>query len=179
MTLIRVFVSIPVPDTAPLQGILAELRRIDGVRPAPENQMHLTMKFIGGVDDRKVPRIADAVRRAVEGIPPFEISLEGAGAFPNARNARVVWVGAKPAETLKRIADGIGANLSGIKFDDKPFKSHMTIGRCAYTKDMSELARSYKDSEFLRFECREVLVMRSELGPKGAKHTVLERIPLV
>ncbi len=179
MTLIRVFISIPVPDTAPLKGILGDLKGTDGVRPSPENQMHLTMKFIGDVDDRKVPRIAEAVRKAVEGIPPFEIVLMGAGAFPNARNARVVWIGAEPADTLKRIADGIGENLSGIRFDDKPFKSHMTVGRCVSTKDMSGFVSKYKGMEFTSFECGEVLVMRSELGPKGAKHTVLERIPLV
>ena len=178
MTLIRVFISIPVPDTAPLKGIIGDIKGMDGVRPSPENQMHLTMKFIGDVDDRKVPRIAEAVRKAVEGISPFEISLDGAGAFPNARDARVVWVGAKPADTLKRIADGIGDNLAGIKFDDKPFKSHMTVGRCSYKKDVSILVSKYKDVEFTRFECREVLVMRSELGPKGAKHTVLERVLL-
>ncbi len=179
MTLIRVFISIPVPDTAPLQGIMKDIRVMDGVKPSPENQMHLTMKFIGDVDDRKVPRIADAVTKAVEGIPPFEISLEGAGAFPNARDARVVWVGAKPADTLKRIADGIGENLSGIKFDDKPFKSHMTIGRCSAKKDVSSLVSRYKDTEFMRFECAEVLVMRSELSRSGAKHSVLARVPLV
>ena len=179
MTLIRVFISIQVPDTAPLRDILSDMKGTDGVRPSPESQMHLTMKFIGDVDDRKVPRIADAARKAVEGIPPFEISLRGAGAFPNVRSARVVWVGAEPAATLKRIADGIADNLSGISFDDKPFKSHMTVGRCQYPKDVSSIVARYEDAEFTRFECREILVMRSELSRSGAKHSVLSRIPLL
>ena len=179
MTLIRVFVSIPVPDTAPLKPFLEDIRAIDGIRPSPESQMHLTMKFIGDVDDRKVPRIADAVRKAVEGIPPFEVVLEGAGAFPSERSARVVWIGAKPADVLERISDGIGRNLSGIQFDDKPFKSHMTIGRCSYKKDVSSLVSKYKGVRFASFECDSVLVMRSELGRSGAKHTVLESVSLM
>ncbi len=179
MTLMRVFVSIPVPDVAPLEGVLADLRGMDGVRTVPEGQMHITMKFIGDVDDRKVPRIVEAVRRASEGVPPFEIALSRAGAFPRERSARVAWVGAEPTGTLKRIADGIGENLVGIDYDRKPFKSHVTVGRCSFPKDLTAFAERHRDEEFMRFECREVLIMRSELGRSGAKHTVLERVLLL
>ncbi len=178
MPLIRVFISIPVPDPAPLAGISSELKTVGGVRISPESQMHLTLKFIGDVDSRKVPRISEAVRKAAEGEEPFEIVLGGAGAFPKERSARVVWVGAEPADVLGRISEKIGGNLAGIPFDGKPFRSHITIGRCADPRDLSGFLEGYRGKEFLRFGCGEILVMKSELLRTGAKHSVLDRIPL-
>ncbi len=176
--LIRVFISIPIPDPSPLGCMTSELKGIKGVRISPENQIHLTLKFIGDIDSGKIPKISEAVRKAVQGEKPFEIVLKGVGAFPKEKNARVIWVGAEPADILRRISDRIGANLGGIPFDQKPFKSHITVGRCSDPRDVSGFLEGYREKEFLRFGCGEILVMRSELLRTGAKHSVLERISL-
>ena len=70
------------------------------------------------------------------------------------------------------------SNLSGVDYDSKPFKSHITIGRCQGSVDVSGLVERHSGEEMARFLCDEVLVMRSVLGPSGAKHSVVERIPL-
>ena len=177
---IRVFISIPVKDATVLQPLLKEVDSLSNVRASPISQMHITMRFIGDVDDGKVKRIRKAVEDAVQGESPFDITIKGAGCFPNRKRPSVIWIGADPGDVLKRIADRIAANLkaSNVSFDEKPFKSHITIGRCKGPADVDDFLDRHKDEEFHRFTCDSILVMRSELGPAAAKHTVLERIDL-
>ncbi len=179
MTLIRVFVSVPVPDTPKMATLRSDLRTIDGIRVSPPEQTHITLRFIGDVDDSKVKRITESVRRAVEGVEPFEVVVSGTGAFPNDRRPSVVWMGLQPADVLAGIAERLGRELDScnVRYDTKPFKAHVTVGRCRDGARMPGFFESH-DGEFCRFTCSEVLVMRSELGPKGARHTVLERVPL-
>ena len=180
MSDIRVFISIEIPDKSSLDEPLAYLRSVRGVRTSPPEQIHITLRFIGDVDESKVDVIEDCVRRAVDGHGPFEITVSDAGAFPKRERPSVVWIGASPQQELSDIAGAIGRNLraAGIDFDSKPFKSHITVGRCRDPVDLSGFFDAFSDREFARFQCSEILVMRSVLGPKGAKHTVLRRIGL-
>ncbi len=176
----RVFISIHLPDTEDLRCAIDDLKDIEGMRTSPPDQMHITLKFIGDVNENKIPKIKECVRKACEGVSPFRITLRGTGAFPNPRRPSVVWIGADPEDIMSGIARRIGDNLRciGIGFDDKRFKSHITIGRCRDPVNIDEFLNRYSETEFMSFECSEVLVMRSVLGPRGAKHTVLERIEL-
>ena len=180
MSDIRVFISIEIPDKSSLDEPLAYLRSVRGVRTSPPEQIHITLRFIGDVDESKVDVIEDCVRRAVDGHRPFGITVSDAGAFPKRERPSVVWIGASPQQELSDIAGAIGRNLraAGIDFDSKPFKSHITVGRCRDPVDLSGFFDAFSDREFARFQCSEILVMRSVLGPKGAKHTVLRRIGL-
>ena len=177
---IRVFISIGIPDKSALNGPLSDLRRVRGIRTSPPEQIHITLRFIGDVDESKVDEIEDCVCRAAEGVGPFEVVVSGAGAFPRRDRPSVVWIGASPQKEMASLADAIGRNLraAGIGFDTKPFKSHITVGRCREPVDLSDFFSRYESVEFARFICGEVLVMRSVLGPLGAKHSVLRRIPL-
>lgn len=180
MTDYRVFVSIPIPDHSCLEGPLSDLSGIRNVRTSKPEQVHITLRFIGDVDSSRVDDIEACVRDAVSGVDPFEIVVSGTGAFPNAKRPSVVWIGASPQDTMASVADRLGRNLSeaGIPFDGKPFKSHITVGRCKGPADLSGFFSRYGDTEFARFTCEEILVMRSVLGPSGAKHSVLRRVDL-
>lgn len=100
------------------------------------------------------------------------------GAFPNTKNPSVIWVGASPSDVLGTIARRLEANLTeaGIDHDKKPFKAHVTVGRCR--DGLRRPVQFDKERVFSEFECVEALVMKSELGKGGARHTVLSRIPL-
>lgn len=180
MSDIRVFISVEIPDKTCLDAPLSKLKTVRGIRTSPPEQIHITLRFIGDVDESKVDRIEDCVRRAAEGVEPFEVTVAGTGAFPNRGRPSVVWIGASPEKPLAELADRIGRNLgsAGIQFDSKPFKSHVTIGRCREKIDLEGFFAEFSDAEFSRFTCSEVLVMRSVLGPRGAEHTVLRRVPL-
>ncbi len=177
---IRVFISVPVKDPSVLEPVLSDVGGIRNVKASPLSQMHITMRFIGDVDDGKVKRIRKAVEDAVIGEHRFEVRLRGAGCFPNRKRPSVVWIGVEPEDVLKRISDRISENLraSNVSFDEKPFKGHITIGRCKGPADVEGFLGRYEGNEFHSFTCDSILVMRSELSPAGAKHTVLERIEL-
>lgn len=177
---IRMFLSIPVKDPSVLKGVLEDVGRMKNVKASPISQMHITVRFIGDIDDGKTKKVVRCIQDAVASTEPFTVTIAGAGCFPNANRPSVIWIGAKPEDVLKGIADRISANLkaANIQFDEKPFKSHITVGRCKGPSDVSGFLEKYSASEFQSFLCDEILVMRSELGPKGAKHTVLERVPI-
>jgi len=178
---IRMFISIPVKDKEALAPVLADVGQLHNVRPSPLSQMHITMRFIGDIDDGKTKKVAKAVEDAVDGMEPFTITIGGAGCFPKPQRPSVLWIGAEPHDVLKGISDRIAANLkvSNISFDEKPFKSHITVGRCNGPMDPVPFIEKYSGQELESFTCDEILIMRSELGPKGAKHTVLQRAPLM
>lgn len=177
---VRTFISVKIPDISPIEGTLDEVSSIRNVKASPVSQMHITLKFIGDVDEKKVPKVVESVRAACKGHSPFEVILSGTGCFPNERKPSVIWIGASPEKELASLSEDIGSRLSaaGIDFDDKPFKGHITIGRCKGPADVKGFLSSHEDEEYTRFTCSEVLVMKSVLSPSGAKHSVIERIPL-
>ena len=177
---IRMFISIPVKDPSVLKPLLESVDRIDNVRATPVSQMHITLRFIGDIDDGKTKKVVKCLEDAVSGVGPFEISIRGAGCFPNRKRPSVIWVGARPEDILKGISDRLAQNLkeANITFDEKPFKSHITVGRCKGPAAVDDFLDDNADREFTSFLCDEVLVMKSELTPKGAIHTVLHRVTL-
>ncbi len=177
---IRVFVSIPVSDVTALGGVMSDLRSIKGVRVSPPEHVHITLRFIGDVDESKVDDIERCVKNAVFGKGVFTVSLCGAGAFFRHSRPSVVWIGADPHDRLKEMANAVGRSLraAGIPFNGKPFKSHVTVGRCRGPVDLSGFFDAYSDREFTSFECGEILVMRSVFGQSEALYSVLRRVPL-
>ncbi|MBQ8179123.1 MAG: RNA 2',3'-cyclic phosphodiesterase [Candidatus Methanomethylophilaceae archaeon] len=177
---IRTFISIPIPDTTGLEGLVGDVRLTDGAKAAPLSQMHMTIRFIGDVDDRKVPRIERCVAEACAGMEPFGITIAGVGCFPNERRPNIIWAGAEPGDILTGLSERISENLvaANIQFDDKPFRSHVTVGRCRGPVDPTPILGRYRDSVFCEFMCDHIDVMRSDLGPGGAKHSVLRRVDL-
>lgn len=180
MTSIRTFISIPIEGKGSMKPMLEDLSAVGGVRCAPVGQLHITLRFVGDVDASRIDRMERCVRSAVEGVAPFEITVSGAGAFPNRGRPSVVWIGASPQDILAGMADRMGRELdsAGIDYDGKPFKSHVTVGRCRGPADLSGFFDRYGGTEFTRFVCSHVDIMGSELTPRGAVHRVLRRIDL-
>ncbi len=175
---LRLFISVPVPDPGPLEPVLRELRTVYGIRTVPAGQLHITLRFLGDTDERRLDDVVSACRRAVRGTELFEIVLKGAGVFPNARNPRVVWIGVRPEDVLSGLSERITSELKGFSMDEKPFKGHITIARCREPVQLKPFLEKYSDTEFARFRCGGICVMKSELSERGAKHTVLSNIRL-
>lgn len=177
---VRMFVSVKVPDISGLMPLISDLRGIRGVRVPDTRQMHLTLCFIGDVDERKIDVIEGCVKASVKGIPPGRITLKSVGVFPERGAPKVIWTGVDSDIPLGNIARSISSGLdrTGIDHDTKPFKPHMTIGRVQGTPDVREIMSKYRDTVFCSFDCISIEVMKSELSPQGARHSVLRRINL-
>lgn len=185
---IRTFVCVELPrlEKERVAALRTRLAR-HGARvawTAPEN-VHLTLAFLGDVEADRIATVSAAVARAGERFAPIELRLEGAGGFPSLGRPRVLWVGVVgETERLGALQGAVAAELETIGFprDRRPFSPHLTFGRPKGDRDpaLGAVARDIRDAAIAGepFVVTEVITMRSELLPSGARYTPLARAPL-
>ena len=180
----RIFLAIEVSDEvraglARAHEFLA--RRLgDGVRLTRADQLHLTLIFLGEIDEIEIPRVIAAARSGCRA-SPFTVTTGAPGVFPESGPATVLWVGlTDPTGALSSLADSLSATLhrSGFALEERAFVPHLTLGRC---KDGNPKARGVMAElrvATLPFSVEAVTVFRSERGADGARHIPLEVIKL-
>jgi 2'-5' RNA ligase len=182
---VRTFVALELSDVLK-EGILATIEslRASGVRASwcRRASMHLTLKFLGDVDEELVSDVVEAVRAGASGVPGFTIESDGRlGAFPSPARARVLWLGIEPVDALFDLHAGIDRELARAGFppDERRYRPHVTLGRlrAAPPAGLAELLRRLEAPRgAVRVD--EVLVMKSMLRPDGAVHETLAAVPL-
>ena len=112
------------------------------VKWVAEENIHLTLKFLGEIDEKKCEKVKAALDEIAKSTASFEISLKDIGAFPKIEFPRVIWAGLdKGAKESTELAAKIDEALSAIGFDreTRPFAAHLTIGRVRSPKNKAEL----------------------------------------
>lgn len=183
----RAFIAIEIPDEIKKEmiGIQEQLRttKVDAGWPRPEG-VHLTLKFLGEIPEARIPEIMDSIRTAAEGIGPFRLEVRGVGAFPNPKNARVVWIGlGGEVETLTKLQARVEDALSriGMAREERAFTPHLTVGRIKFIRSRDRWLKALdemKDIVLPGFDAAAVSLMRSELKPSGAVYTEMGRVEL-
>lgn len=143
--------------------------------------LHVTLKFLGQIDDARVPAIADAIGSAASRTAPFDVAVRGLGAFPNASRPRVVWAGLGGARALGAVADEVDGALAalGLPRESRPFAAHVTLGRVREPRRNPALAEALaRPADFGRLPVTRVSLMRSDLHPGGARYTELAGVLL-
>jgi len=146
--------------------------------------MHLTLKFFGEIEDKRIPKIEKALDAVVNGIPTFTLSVSGMGTFPDMRRPRVIWIGLKEdGGNLLRLQKGVEEDLkkTGFPSEDRRFTPHITLGRIRSNKNTDKLLRLIEEEkveELGSFDVSEVHLIKSELKPAGAEYTELYSIIL-
>jgi 2'-5' RNA ligase len=179
----RVFVAVDPTEEARhrLAAALAEWNRGQPLpgRPVPPGNWHLTLRFLGSVETWVYERFLSELERAALG-PSFRISVEGIGAFPGPRRARVLWVGVgEGRQRLVSLATATeqAAVAAGLQPEERPFRPHLTLSRLRPDQDVTSLVEREPPSP-IRFQVEELVVYRSILGRGGARYEALERLPL-
>lgn len=153
---------------------------------APE-AIHLTVKFLGGVDADKMPGLQSAIAQACTDIPPFILSLGGIGAFPNTRRPNIVWVGVGgEVKVVTRLAEQIDRACATLGFpsETRPFSPHLTLGRVkrdvrpADQQFVGEMVGNSRVSDLGECHVERVSIMKSDLRPAGSVYTRLYAIEL-
>ncbi len=145
---------------------------------APEN-LHLTLKFLGGVEPARLERVAEVLAPAAAVAAPFELALRGLGAFPSSARPRVVWAGVQTGgDAVAALAARVEAALSPLDFprEDRPFSAHVTLGRVREPRGDPALTAALvagAATDFGRFQVERMALMRSDLSPRGARYTAL------
>jgi 2'-5' RNA ligase len=186
MAQIRTFICFELPGfiKTELQRVQNALKPISkSVRWSHVDGIHLTLKFLGDVDEEILDDIHNAVKKAAEKSEPFQIDISGVGAFPNFNRPNVYWIGVKESSgALLSIQQKIENELEQIGFakERRPFSPHLTIGRVKSQEGLKEISKTLQNAKLpsMTFVAAEILVMKSVLQPGGARYTPLSVIKL-
>jgi 2'-5' RNA ligase len=146
-----------------------------------DSNLHVTVKFLGQIDDGRVDQIGGAIRGVAARTSAFDLAVRGLGAFPTPGRPRVLWVGLEPAAPLAALAGDVDATLGehGFARETRPFAAHVTLGRVRETRRNPALADALaRPAECGRLSVRRLSLMRSELHPRGARYTELTSVLL-
>jgi len=148
--------------------------------------MHLTLAFLGWTKDERLPAVVEAAGAAAAGQRSFDLSFAGAGRFPAAGRARVVWLGVGDGRTaLEEIAARVTDQLRAreLRFDERPFAPHLTLARVAPDLSAAEAravgaAVDGLATPELRASVDRIAVVQSVLSRQGPRYTELAAAPL-
>ncbi len=176
----RLFIAIDPP--ANIMGGLARIcHGIQGARWVPEEQLHLTLRFIGEVDRQTMIRIDETLRGLR--FSPFSLALAGTGFFPPRGMPRVIWAGLRKSEELLDLQRRMESRLvhkAGITPEERRYHPHITLARLKKpgagqsVRNFLSLHAGLASPEF-RVEAFHLY--SSRLSPKGAIHTLEASYP--
>ena len=158
---------------------LAPAARIGWVSP---EQLHVTSRFIGEVNDTKAAAIAGALLQELA-VPPFDLLVQGAGAFPERGAPRVLWAGiAAGGDALSAVETEVSTRLAacGVDREARPYRPHVTLARVREPAGLraTALFERLADRRFGTSRVEAITLFQSRTSPKGAVYTPLHRTPL-
>lgn len=180
---LRLFLAVfPSPEAQAAVARACEALRSpgDGVSWVKRENLHYTLRFLGEMGEDGARRAGEAAREAAADHPAFGAALGAFGCFPVASRARVVWVGLAEGDApLRALAASLEAALQrrGFSLADKPFASHLTVGRVRVPADWSAKLAAAKAPE-ARFAVDRVRLMKSTLSPRGSLYEVVREARL-
>ena len=180
----RLFVGCELDET--LRSRLAEVGRRaepldEGLRWVTPEAMHITLKFLGEVEDALVGEIAPALEKPLGDVPVFEMSLQGLGRFPPRGAPRILWAGiSHGAAELICLSKIVETAMEPIGFDreKRQFSPHVTLSRVrrnARPREIDDLVSEGKAAVFGSQKVRHISLIRSVLQPDGAVYTPIHR----
>jgi 2'-5' RNA ligase len=157
---------------------------LEGVKWVAPPSLHLTLKFLGELEESRRTAITAAMRGCARGAAPFALRFGGAGVFPSMRRARVIWTAVKEGTgEVSALAAALEAELvkRGFPAESRPFRAHLTLGRIRRPLPAGVLERLLKEESPFSTGVtvvRSLSLYRSHLSPRGASYSALEEIYL-
>ena len=185
MARIRTFIAIAIDSFVhdKLMEMQKKLKReAPDVSWVAEENLHLTLHFLGEVPELDLVGICRVVDRVTAKLAPFRVEVGGLGAFPNPRRPRTLFAGiTEGAEELKQLHAALEdelVELGGYRREVRDYSPHITLGRVKVSEeneDLPALLVKHSRWESGGFGVKEVLVMSSELERKGPTYMTVGR----
>lgn len=191
----RLFLALEIPDRIKnfLSKLIEKKYTIDGISFVQRENFHITLKFLGEVDENLIPAISEKLSLVSKEFYPFSLKISNPGVFPDKSKPRVIWIGTENKDNVKRLVFNIEDSLEklGFKKEQREFKAHITLARIKNTKNGAYifekiqknfrelLSASYQEAIDLYFDVNDFVLMKSILTPKGSIYEVLQRFSLL
>lgn len=176
----KIFIAINLPPQIKKRLIQkTEKWRDLPVRWTQEENLHVTLAFLGYLDDEKILSVCDSVNSAVKNFEPFEISLNKIIIGPSENQPRMVWATGEKSEELKTLVEKIEKSLGIFQREKKNFSPHATLGRIMKEK-WAKLSEKPEIKEKINFviPVDKVEIFESVFGEGKRKYLLLESCPL-
>lgn len=179
----RTFIAIPLSDE--IKEKLAETQKHlrkgigYGISWVDPSLTHITVKFLGEIDERSIPDLKETLQNIVRNTKPFKIACGGLGCFPNVRHPRVIWLGVKRESQLNELHNRIENSLSTLGYpkEEKIFSPHLTLGRVKEELTetelivLSEFIKNEKENPLMVLPVNELILFKSLLSRTGPVYT--------
>ncbi|MHB0945709.1 MAG: RNA 2',3'-cyclic phosphodiesterase [Sedimentisphaerales bacterium] len=182
----RLFIAIDIDDTVKsavvkLQSQLKQgLRNGNGLKWVPPEQMHLTLKFLGEVDNGRIDEIGEAIKTACFEKKAFEFELSAVGTF--GRPTKVLWLGSeKQSSELIALAESVEQAMQELGFEkeNRPFSAHLTLARvkdAGVEKNLRRVVNENQKAEIPAIKVDSVYLYKSQLTLDGPVYTLLRKL---
>lgn len=184
--MIRVFIAVDLdpPVIERIYNAIEQLKSIiPGIRWVPKTNLHLTVKFLGDVDEETVHPISATLQEALRLFPPCTINAKGLGVFPDLRRPKILWVGLTGNE-FARMAAKIESSLLPLGFapEKRTFTPHLTIGRWRQfdrpPRTLAQELERWREFAFGACTVGKIILFQSVLKPSGATYNQLATVQL-
>lgn len=182
MNTLRAFIAVEIDNLTKqkISKLISDLKKSNtDAKWITENQMHLTLKFLGNIDENKVGDISNALSEITDNFSAFAINLSSLGAFPGMNHPRVVWLGVnKGAGSLIKLNEKIETAMekTGFKKESRKFEPHLTLARIRTSKNISNLIKLINGASFPAqndAQIDKLVLFQSTLTPKGALYKII------
>jgi RNA 2',3'-cyclic 3'-phosphodiesterase len=184
----RTFVAIPLPYRASKEISLLQTKLSGSgadIRLVKSYNMHITLKFLGDIDEKTSKLISYSIKNKITANNAFEISIQGAGAFPNINDPVAVWVGIdKGLSECMVLQNNVETCTKSalIESDKKKFFPHVTIARvCSNRNKRSLIDAIKKEKDFslkAKIRVKKITLFSSLLTQRGPVYSILEEFQL-
>jgi len=184
MVTFRGFIAIDIPTHPTIQTLENDIKKTKAnVKLVELQNIHITLKFLGDVDEKLTDQIETIIRTAVQGQQPFRIQLKHTGVFPNTNYIKVVWIGIEDNGILASIATKLEDHLVQLGFptEKRSFSPHLTIGRVKTAEHKDQLLHiieKYAAEDFGEFMVHSIYLKKSELTPQGPIYSTVKKVEL-
>jgi RNA 2',3'-cyclic 3'-phosphodiesterase len=182
---IRTFIAVLISSDLKrkIASVQEEFKKVaPKVKWVAEANYHVTIKFLGDVEGDYLAEIVRELTEAVHNLSPFNAEIGGGGAFPSAGRPRTIWIGTTSGQKeFADIAQIVETSLERLGFprEDRPFRSHVTIGRAKEDRDAVGLVpvlREDKVGHLGTVRVESIAVMKSDLQREGPIYSILSEI---